>query len=274
VPIETSSGIVFNFALQRKDEDCLYEMIYECFLRDSQYFPLFEHVRYEYLSNESMKSFIYLIDQSFDLLTFPIWQSLSRRLSLPVSIDLSAERFINQPDSVSCHYSGSASDSLDGIISYLTKKKCGHVMDHDMISITASSVINDRFYPPRNLADFQNQAFFATDNVPNSWVCYDFKNMRINLTHYSIRTSYNCNFCHLRSWALEGSIDGQSWIEFDRQENNRSLNSQGAIVTFGISSSPDCRYIRLRQLGKNSNGTNQLVINGIEFFGKVKIPKE
>jgi hypothetical protein len=147
-------------------------------------------------------------------------------------------------------------------------------MDRDVISITASSAVNAQTHPLRNLADFRNPTYSATDNLPNSWICYDFKNMRINLTHYSIRTRCDNNSDHLRSWTLEGSIDGQSWIEFDRRENDTSLNRQGAIVTFDISSSTDCRYIRVRQLGKNSSGSDHLVINGIEFFGKVKIPKK
>jgi hypothetical protein len=98
--------------------------------------------------------------------------------------------------------------------------------------------------------------------------------MRINLTHYSIRTRRDANANHIRSWILEGSIDGQSWIEFDHRENDTSLNSQGAIVTFGISSSPDCRYIRVRQLGKSSSGDDHLVMNAMEFFGKVRALKE
>jgi hypothetical protein len=274
LPIEVFSGIVSNISLRLKDEDSLYSMIYDCFVRDSCYFALFEHIRYEYLSTETMKSFICLIEKSFDFLSFPIWRSLSRRLSLPVSINLSTKRFIDQLDSVSCHYSGSELGSFDGIISYLTKKHCGHVVDRDVISITASSVASAQTYRLHLLVDFQSQTGFATKDLPNSWICYDFKSLRINLTDYSIQARRDYNGNHLRSWTLEGSIDGQSWIEFDRRENDTSLNIQGAIGTFSISSSTDCRYTRVRQLGKNSSGNDYLAINAIEFFGKVTIPKK
>jgi hypothetical protein len=55
LPIEVFSGIVSNISLQLKDEESLYTMIYDCFVRDSCSFGLFEHIRYEYLSTEVMK---------------------------------------------------------------------------------------------------------------------------------------------------------------------------------------------------------------------------
>jgi hypothetical protein len=215
-----------------KDEDSFYEMIRECFSRDSRYFALFEHVRCECLSAQSIESFICLIDESFDFLNFAIWKSLSRRLSLSVSIDFPRERLAH----IFCQYSKTDSESLDGIIACLTRKHCGHIMDRDVISITASGVGDSQSHPLRNLADFENQTDFYTEVNPNSWICYDFKNMRINLTSYSIRTRRDCNGYHLRSWILEGSIDCKSWIELDRHENDSSLNGQGAIATFKISS--------------------------------------
>jgi hypothetical protein len=143
-------------------------------------------------------------------------------------------------------------------------------MDRDVISITASSVVNPQSNPLRNLADFENQTYFYTQNSQNSWICYDFKNMRINLSHYSSRTSRNYNGFHLRSWILEGSIDCESWVELDRHENDQSLNSQGAIATFNVSSSTDYRYIRLRQIGTNSGGSHPLQLHAIELLGLLK----
>jgi hypothetical protein len=268
LPFDTFSGIVSDVSIQLKDEDSFYEMIRECFSRDSRYFALFKHVQCEYLSTKSIQSLICLIDESFDLFSFPIWKSLSRRLSLSVSLDFPTERF----PPVSCEYSQTHSGHLDGIISYLTRKHCGHVLDRDVISVTARSIMNPQYYPLRNLADFENRTFFATANTPDSWICYDFKNMLINLTPYTIRICRDSNGYHLRSWILEGSIDCESWVELDRHWNDSSLNSQGAIVTFNVSSSTYYRYIRLRQTGMNSTGTHQLILNAIEFFGLLKAP--
>jgi hypothetical protein len=126
----------------------------------------------------------------------------------------------------------------------------------------------------RNVAYFENQNGFYTKNEPNSWICYDFKNMHIKPTHYSLRSPRNCNSYHLRCWGLEGSQDGKSWVELDRRENNATLKSQDAIATFSISESIEVRMLRLHQLNKNSNGFKALFVSAIEIFGVVFEPKQ
>jgi hypothetical protein len=114
---------------------------------------------------------------------------------------------------------------------------------------------------------------FCTQNTPNSWICYDFKDMRVTLTHYSVRSRHDDNSNHLRSWILEGSIDCKSWVEMDHHMNDSSLASQGAIATFPISSTSDYQYIRLRHIGLSSSNCHNLVVNAIEFYGILTIPK-
>jgi hypothetical protein len=97
--------------------------------------------------------------------------------------------------------------------------------------------------------------------------------MRIKPSHYSIRSRRDSNDHHMRSWTLEGSMDGQSWEELDRRENNTSLNSQGATATFSISRSSEIQMIRLRQLSQNSSGNYHLVVNAIELFGIIAEPR-
>jgi hypothetical protein len=255
-------------------EDSFYETIRDCFDRDSRYFSLFEHIRYEYLSAASIKSFICLINESFDFLSFAIWKSLSRRLSLSVSVSFPSERYHSLRHSISCPYSTTKSDKLDGIISYLTRKHSCHVLVSNIISITASSVGDAQSYPLRHVADFENQTMFHTQDTPNSWICYNFKDMRVTLTHYSVRSCRYYNGNHLRSWILEGSIDSETWVEIDHHTKDSSLNSQGAIATFPISSSSDYRYIRLRQIDVNSSDYHHLIVNAIEFYGILTIPKQ
>jgi hypothetical protein len=158
---------------------------------------------------------------------------------------------------------------LEGIISYLTQKCGGHIGDRGIVSISASSINSPTGYPLRNTADFANQTLFCTNNEVDLWICYDFKNMRINPIHYSIRSRRDYNDHHLRFWTLEGSMDGQSWQDLDRRESNTALSSQGATATFSISQSSEIQIIRLRQLSQNSNGNNCLVVNAIDLFGNI-----
>jgi hypothetical protein len=115
---------------------------------------------------------------------------------------------------------------------------------------------------------------FAMQDTANSWICYDFKDMRVTLTHYSVRSRRDYNNNHLRSWILEGSIDCKSWVEIDHHTNDSSLSSQGAIATFPVSSSSDYQYIRLRQIDVNSSNNHHLIVNAIEFYGILIIPKQ
>jgi hypothetical protein len=287
LPFEIISLIISRNSLQLQDEESLYEMIISRQNEDSRFFSLFEYVRFEYLSSKSMKSFIEMINESFDFLTFPIWRSLCHRLSLSVlnvsnvsnisniSNESLCDRFVKKYSSIVCSFG--AIEDLNGIISYLTKRFGGHVIDRDIVSITASGFYDAQSYPLRNVADFENRSLFITNNIANSWICYDFKDMRIKLTQYSIRARLDgYPGEHLRFWTLEGSKDGLTWIEIDDRKNDTSLNSKGMISTFLISIRYDegFRMIRLRQTGKDSNGVDYLTLSAIEFFGVLEMPRQ
>jgi hypothetical protein len=210
------------------------------------------------------------MNESFELFTFPIWRSLCRRLSLSASIERSNDRFIQQNSSVVCSFAETS--NLNGIISYLTKKFGGNLIDSDFVTITASSIGNPQIYPLQQVVDFKSRRFFFTKDEANSWICYHFKNMLVKVNQYSIRTCCEDNSNHLRSWILEGSKDGLKWVKIDDRINDTSLNSKGAIATFAVSEEcqQEFQMIRLRQTGKTSNGYDVLRVSAIEFFGVLK----
>jgi hypothetical protein len=113
----------------------------------------------------------------------------------------------------------------DGIISYLTKRSGGHVIDRNIVSITASSIHHLQSWPFRHVADFENQNCFGTNNGANLWICYDFNDMQIKVTDYSIHSRRGDDGHHLYSWTLEGSQDGLKWVKIDDRRNDTSLNS-------------------------------------------------
>jgi hypothetical protein len=58
-------------------------------------------------------------------------------------------------------------------------------------------------------------------------VCYDFNERRIVPTHYAIRThGYDPRGCHLKSWLVETSVDGESWREVAHEEDNKQLDGK------------------------------------------------
>jgi hypothetical protein len=273
LPIELFSAMICGDGLRLEDEDMLYEIIHDRICVNSQNSSLLEFVRIENLRRASLESFISLICESFDFLTPSVWRSVCVRLSSAASPSPSIGGDAVSSGAVECGYS--AASPLAGILSHLSTKCGGHVMDRGVISITASSTPDPRS-PLRNVADFSNQTFFFTNDEPNSWICYDFKAMRVNLTHYSIRSARNIEGYHLRSWHLEGSADGRSWVELDRRDNDTSLKGLGAVATFSISARNEdsFRMIRLQQHGLNSSGKDILVLSAIEFFGKLTEARE
>jgi hypothetical protein len=117
IPFELISSILSNKSFQMKDEESLFELISSKQNEDSRLFPLFEHVRFGYLSANSMKSCIEIINESFDFLTFPIGRSLCHRLSLSVSIDFPNDRFHEKSSSIVFRFDPNSPQN--GISSYL-----------------------------------------------------------------------------------------------------------------------------------------------------------
>jgi hypothetical protein len=75
--------------------------------------------------------------------------------------------------------------SLDGIISYLTKKHGGNIHEKGIVRTTSKS-----------------GSFDFSEHEPGQWVCWDCREMRVRPTNYTILSSY------LKSWVLEGSLAG------------------------------------------------------------------
>ena len=157
---------------------------------------------------------------------------------------------------------------LQGIIAYLTRRARGNCHLRRVIEVTSSSVY-DRDTVPENAVDFTTSKFFASCDKPGSWICYDFKDMRVKPSSYTIKTyPYGAGCAHLKSWVLEGSTDGKSWEVLDSR-NTHDLNYQNASTTCEITAAyhQGFRLIRLRQKGQNHLGTDTLIVAAFELFG-------
>jgi hypothetical protein len=113
----------------------------------------------------------------------------------------------------------------------------------------------------RNVADLTSCLFFNSNDDPGKWICWDFHELRVHLSHYTI------NAPSLKSWVIESSLDGENWTEIDRRTDNTDLKANDYIVSFAMSKSTECRFIRLTQTGETHGGSDWLVIIAVEFFG-------
>jgi hypothetical protein len=152
-------------------------------------------------------------------------------------------------------------ESLDGIISYLSRKHGGNVQDKGIVTITSKSVDDDPKSALRNIADLPSESKFRSKDEPGQWVCWDFGKMRVRPTHYTSKTKW------LKSWVVEGSLDGEAWTEIDRKTDNEDLHDSTGQASFAVSNSAECRFIRLTQTGETHHEGDYLIIRSLEFFG-------
>jgi hypothetical protein len=193
-------------------------------------------------------------------LTNSLWRTITNRLSFEACIDIpKLERYSNL-------FQPLPGRPLDGIIAYLSRRHGGNVHDKGIANVSASSIYG--YTMAKNAVDLANhqQNFFHSLNSPDQWLCYDFKERRIQLTKYSIAAHTN-GYCFLRSWIVEGSEDGSSWTVLDERKSSEEANSDHPIATFSVKSQSTSRFIRLRQTGQNSGDSDSLVLHGFEVFG-------
>ena len=77
---------------------------------------------------------------------------------------------------------------------------------------------------------------FASESIKNSWICIDFKEHRIISTGYSIRSIGKDVFTKvyfLKSWVIETSNDGITWVKIDEVKNSKlRSNSYPSSTSF------------------------------------------
>jgi hypothetical protein len=153
--------------------------------------------------------------------------------------------------------------SLEGVISYLTKKHGGNVHEKEIVIITSKSVHHNPKFCLKRITDLTVASNFCSQDDPGQWVRWDFGEMRLRPTHYTVKADY------LKSWVVEGSVDGKNWAEIDRQTDNQDFKdaSTSIAVSFAVRVSREFRFIRLTQIDENHWGGDQLVLYGVEFFG-------
>jgi hypothetical protein len=161
------------------------------------------------------------------------------------------------------------SDStLSGIIHHLTLEAGGHVHDLGVVAITADRPYDaSPTYAGKNVADFGSNSYVDSATAENMWDCYDFKDKKVALTDYSIRSLYAGTAQQLKSWVIEVSNDLEHWTVADRRENRSELCGPNVVRTYPVSEPCTGRYVRLRQIGVNSSGHFITCISAFELFG-------
>ncbi|KAK8898307.1 hypothetical protein M9Y10_000590 [Tritrichomonas musculus] len=264
--IDTFEKILKNDHLILKNEDQLLKIINTLYSENSKYSILYETVLFSNVSAESMKEFVTIFDMNE--MTFDLWEGLSKRLceELKNNKNNDQNRYKKIEGTL---FEYKENEAVEGIFNYFQKKTNGKIEDE--INFTASSVCNNS-YDPRYVASFTDDKGFESNNVPNSWICFDFKMNRVNLTHYTIRT-YNMgpNNQHPKNWVIEGSNDLNDWEMIDEENNCPLLNGANIVHTFAVNNpiAEYFKYIRMRTTGKSWQKDNFLAFKSFEIYGSL-----
>jgi hypothetical protein len=92
------------------------------------------------------------------------------------------------------------------------------------------------------------------------WVCWNFHEMRVRPTRYTIKTTW------MKSWVLEASMDGRRWVEIDVQTNNQDFLTFMNTASFFVANPMNCQFIRLTQTEAHRR-LDGLLLCAVEFFG-------
>jgi hypothetical protein len=154
---------------------------------------------------------------------------------------------------------------LSGIIAHLTRKYGGNIARAGVIAVIGERLINGDL---NNLVELDADSEYCSYIAPNQWVGYDFREMRVTPTHYSLRSGTGNFGGELSAWVIEGSLDGKVWVELQSVTGCRGLNTQGVVRSFPISKRMICRFWRLRQIEVRREHSN-IILTGIELFGEL-----
>jgi hypothetical protein len=250
--------IVSSEFLRLDNEDSLLNI-----LSSLGYFELLGYVECCFLSVSAIELFLKSI--SLSSLNSHLWSSICRRLRCKLdlsTIEVNESRFSPQFRFVD--------DPFSGILSHLTSVCGGNVHSRGVVEITCSSTDSNQCW---QVADHGWTGFWASGDKADGWICFDFKEKRVSVRHYTLKSSEGG--CYFTDWVIEGSNDGSTWIVLDDRHTD-DLIGKSIVKTFACSSddsSLQFRFIRWKMTdkGKNRPGETRCChcakLCNIEFFG-------
>lgn len=175
--------------------------------------------------------------------------------------------------------SGSGSNGMDFQLSFVSAGDSNGVFYYigttentlPWVSPTSKGlIVNASSIGSGSLGDLvnRNNSSFYTNSEVNSFVSFFLGGTRkLKCNYYCIETRADSSDYYPRSWKLQASNDGNTWIDLDTQVNNTILNSVNQWLALPVSSSVAYSYFRICTTGDNSAGYRHLVLGEVELYG-------
>jgi hypothetical protein len=254
--------VLSHRSLVAETENSVFDLILDRFNSDNSLFPLFEYVHFEYVLPDRMVQFVQIAEAMWEGLNPSIWKAIGRRLVLAIDSKPQGPRDRPRAARGPIRSFPFKNDPLAGIASHLGAN----------VLITCSGTVQGFVGDLHPSLPQTGLGYWASPDLPDQWFCFDFQTRVVQPTHYSIRSCITGSVGNWnpRSWVVEISDDRQSWTEIDRQQKNSDLDGARLVRVFEVSKKHQGRYIRLRQIGANHTGTNNLFLSTFEVFGNLR----
>ncbi|KAK8896596.1 hypothetical protein M9Y10_014505 [Tritrichomonas musculus] len=262
----TIERILRNPKIQIESEDQLISLINRLYKDDHSYSDLYELVYFTCVSEEKIEEFLKIFD--YNNLTGEVWNSISLRFKTRVKEEQKKENRYRQSEKTKFLYE--RGHEFEGIIKYLKTKSKNDIRKYINITSTAESNKHHKL----NIIDCDDkERFFSTGKFKDRWICFQFKENKVKLSHYTIR-NYISGPDFPRSWVIEGSNEdsySDKWEVIDERINAEEMKGKGTTYTFSIQNKNDkaFSFIRMRSTGADWDNDEYLCINAIEFFGSL-----
>ena len=170
--------------------------------------------------------------------------------------------------------SETASVLTTGIIAGLRKTFGENIAENGTIEIQGSSTFRQQCNTCQQVIDYGWHSYWMTDNLPNSWIQFDFKARRVCIEEYTVISSGAFGYDPVQ-WVLEATDDVTNENSWDIIDTRNTDEMKGLYVARKFrctraNAGQYYQFVRLRQTGKNSSGTDHLVLSEIDFFGKIR----
>ena len=269
---DTLEQILHSSKLKLNNENELLEFINHLYTNDTEYSKLYDCVLFSNVNSSGIEEFLSIFH--IEDINISLWNSISTRLKQTIeNPNCNFDRYkgnLTSDNKRVKHDIPYQNKEFEGIFNYFQQQS----NINNEVKLTASSEAGG--CDLRNLLKFGQTNYFYTNDLPNSWICFEFINHFIIPTHYTLKSekSNGVNGRHPKSWVIEvsnNSNDANGWITIDTQRNNSSLNGSNYVHTFSIKNKVTDRYkfIRIRQTDKNFHGNNLLLLDSIEFYGQI-----
>ncbi|KAK8840531.1 hypothetical protein M9Y10_030739 [Tritrichomonas musculus] len=243
------------------------QFIQSHFTKENEEF-FFEKVRYEFLNERTIENF--LNELEFIDLDPYLWTSIKKRLVLPVKNEMKNERATSQVAANYKEFVYNGQNQFDGICKYLTDTSNGNIISNNTIEVKNPRICCGDV---KTLFDYNNRKCWTHVDSNPAWILFDFKERKVQLNSYAIRTRHVGGHSFLRSWRIEISDDGSNCTLVDERKNIEELNGQDKSHVFNISMTNQFRFIRLTSdLNLRCSNHPDFSIANIEFYGKLYEP--